>query len=187
MQLSYDEIRRIHRDEKNSSRLVELPSTFYSELNDFIKQEKKAYVSSLKDFSITKARNFTNLKKMIEEIFSTREKKILSRALIASRTGELSARNVASQEDKFFEALLSTIKKHNTILDELFSDSELKESAPKKSELSTIKVSIKQEIPSFVGADMKNYGPYSKSENVELPYKIAKLLISRTFAEEVSS
>ena len=42
MELSYDEIRRIHRLEKNTSRLVEVEPDFYNQLRAFVKQEKEA-------------------------------------------------------------------------------------------------------------------------------------------------
>ena len=65
-ELSYDEIRRIYRLEKNTSKLVELPEDFYNLLNDFVKEQKENYIQNLKDFSIEEARNFANLKKMVE-------------------------------------------------------------------------------------------------------------------------
>lgn len=181
MKLSYDEIRRIHREEKNSSRLVEVESGFYNELNDFIKEEKKEYLDSLKDFSMGKARGFTNMKKMVEEIFMMREKKILSRALIASRTEEVTKRNMASQEEALFESVMCSLEKHNSLLEELFSAAEKKDSSRKG--LNTLPVRILSDIPAFVGADMKEYGPYKKGDAAELPYKVGKLLLSRKLAE----
>lgn len=178
MELSYEEIRRIHRLEKNSARLVEVDQEFYSELTDFLSDEKKSYLDSLRDLSSSKARDFTNLKKMVEEIFALRSKKILSRALIASRTGEASEDHMATQEKQMFRSLLSTLKKHSSILEEIFVGKQ-----DSKKALNKVGVEILSEVPEFVGVDMKDYGPFSKGEVVELPFKIAKFLSEKKLAE----
>jgi DNA replication initiation complex subunit (GINS family) len=62
MRLDYDELRRIHRLEKNTSKLVEVDEDFISSLENFVEDEKKKYLDSLKNFSSSQAREFTNLK-----------------------------------------------------------------------------------------------------------------------------
>ncbi|MCR4335669.1 MAG: hypothetical protein NUV57_03980 [archaeon] len=181
MELSYDEIRRIHRLEKNSAKLVQVEQEFFNFLNEFIFKEKKEYLDSLKDFSSTKSRDFSNLKKMIEEIFALREKKLLNMALVASRTNVSDEDNMATQEKKLFNEILRALKKHNEILGDLFSDNG---STPQnKKDLNNLSVGILSDIPSFVGADMKEYGPFKKGSVEKLPVKIAKLLTERKLAE----
>ena len=107
MELSYDELRRIYRLEKNTSKLVEVDEDFYDSLSDFIQGEKKEYLAGLKSFSSSKARDFANLKKIVDEIFSIREKKLLSKALVSSRNGEGEAGKIASQEKKTFKEILA--------------------------------------------------------------------------------
>ena len=86
MKVDYDELRRIYRLEKNTSKLVELQEDFYNSLNEFVQEEKTNYLDSLKDLSNSKAKDFNNLKKMLEEFFSIRQKKLLNQALIALHT-----------------------------------------------------------------------------------------------------
>src|SRR3989339_670351 len=102
MAIDYDEVRRIYRLEKNSSRLVELQDNFYNELNDFIQKEREEYLESLSEFSHSKTRDFMNLKKIVEAIFSLREKKIMNKALVSSRTREISTEQMPPQEKKLF-------------------------------------------------------------------------------------
>jgi hypothetical protein len=45
------------------------------------------------------------------------------------------------------------------------------------------RIRILSEIPSFVGTDMKEYGPYKPEQVVELPQKIAQLFVSRKLGE----
>ncbi|MEK6958286.1 MAG: hypothetical protein AABW99_04900 [archaeon] len=183
-ELSYDEIRRIHRLEKNTVKLVEVEPEFYNGLYSFLSQEKQDYLASLKDFSSTKARDFVNLKKMVEEIFAMREKKILNRALVSSRTKESSDEHLALQERKMFHEILSTIEKHNSLLEEIFSGG-AKRSGDKK-DLNKLSVKILSDIPEFVGSDMDDYGPFQKGAVVSLPVKIAKLLSERKLVEVIS-
>src|SRR3989344_1995994 len=119
MELSYDEIRRIHRIEKNSSRLVEVNQEFYSEVDNFVALEKETYLKSVKNFSSASARDFLNLKKMVEEIFSMREKKILNYALGASRTKDAGEDHMALQEKKLFRSLVELLETHEAVIEAL--------------------------------------------------------------------
>ncbi len=179
MVMDYDEIRRIHRLERNTSKLVPLSENFYNELNDFVKDQRENYLDSLKEFSPNKARDFTNLKKMIEEIFSLREKKVITKALISSRTKESSLEGMPLPEKKLFEKLLSLLNSHNELMEGFFQG----KSVNRQKDLNIVSVKILSEIPSFVGTDMKDYGPFSKDQIVSLPYAVAKLLVSRSMAE----
>ena len=182
MELSYEEIRRIHLLEKNTSQLVEVQGEFYEELHDFLKNEKQKYLESLKNFSVSNTRDFTNLKKMVEEVFSMREKKILSKALIASRTKEVTDMHMANPEKKIFKEILILLERHNSLLQELFETKQMTEQSKEKN-LDQLNVKILSEVPSFVGYDMKEYGPFEKGEVVSVPLKIGKLLNSRKLGQ----
>ena len=41
-----------------------------------------------------------------------------------------------------------------------------------------------KEVPTFVGTDMQEYGPFSEGQKVDVPSKISKLLVLRKIAEE---
>ena len=183
MQLSYDEIRRIHRLEKNTSRLVDVEPSFYNDLNSFLDNEKKEYLDSLKDFSVTKARDFSNLKRMVEEIFSMRQKKILSKALSAARTNEKKDEPIASQEKELMGKVVGLLEEHNALLEGMFNGNGAKGKKSDGRDLNILSVKIVSDIPSFVGTDLKEYGPFKEGENAELPYKIAKLLSARNLCK----
>jgi hypothetical protein len=46
------------------------------------------------------------------------------------------------------------------------------------------KLVILKNVPTFVGTDMKEYGPFSEGDEVELPEKVAKLFVTRKLAKE---
>jgi len=177
MRLDYDELRRIHRLEKNTSKLVEVDDDFISSLQVFVEEEKKKYLASLKNFSASDAREFTNLKRIVDDIFQMREKKILNKALISAHTKEYEDANMATEEKETFKKIFKILCEHRSIFLSLFGESE---------NVSTdlTKLTILQEVPTFVGTDMKEYGPYSEGQEVELPSKVAKLFITRKIAEE---
>lgn len=175
MELSYDEIRRIHRLEKNSSKLAEVEQEFYNDLHSFLMKEKGEYLASLKDFSSTKARDFSNIKKMVEEVFAIRAKKLLGKALVASRTKDFDEAHMAIQEKGMFRELVLLLERHNRLLEEVFSDSR----GSGEKDLNTLSVEILSDVPGFVGVDMKEYGPFEKGTIVSLPLKIVKLLSAR--------
>src|SRR3989344_6966969 len=169
VEMSYDEIRRIYRLEKNTSKLVEIDDGFFDSLNEFVKSQKEDYIKNLRDFSVAKAIDFPNLKKMIEEIFLLRQKKLMNYALIVSRTGEMPSQSMSVQEKKTFDKLLSVVNDHKSLLQDIFD--EPKKNQKKGKDLNKVSVRILKDIPSFVGSDMEEYGPFTKDSTAELPYK----------------
>jgi DNA replication initiation complex subunit (GINS family) len=176
MKIDFDELRRIHRLEKNTSKLVEVDEDFIDMLASFVDEEKKMYIESLQNFSANEARSFTNLKRIVEEIFLFREKKILNKALIASHTKDSSIENMATQEKEFYKKLLPLLESYSSCCTVLFGGKETKKTL--------VEVEILKDIPTFVGTDMKEYGPFKKGDVVEVPAKVSKLFIARKIAQE---
>ena len=179
--MDYDEVRRIHRLEKNSSQLVELGEDFMSELNAFLSSEREKYLSSLRNGSLRGTRDYTNLEEMVREILAIRERKVLNKALVASRTNEYSLDGMSVQEKELFKKVFSLLKDFKEKASVLFG-SRAKKGSSKEKGLKKLPIKILSDIPSFIGADMKEYGPFSAGQSVELPWKTAELLIQRKLA-----
>jgi len=180
MKIDYDELRRIHRLEKNTSKLVEVEEDFIDSLQAFVEEEKKRYLSSLKNFSSSDGREFANLKRVVEESFLMREKKLLNKALIAVHTKEVDAGKVARQEKDTFKKLLKILDEHYSLYISLFGEAEKSSSAAN----ATLSLKMLKDVPTFVGTDMKEYGPFTEGQVVDLPPKVAKLFLTRKLAEE---
>lgn len=178
MRLDYDELRRIHRLEKNTSKLVEVDDDFISSLESFVEEEKKKYLDSLKNFSSSQAREFTNLKRIIDDIFQMREKKILNKALISAHTKEYDDNNMSNEEKETFKKIYKILVNHREIFSSLFGESE-------KTSTDLNSIIILQDVPTFVGTDMKEYGPFSKGQEVKLPSKVARMFVTRKMAREI--
>lgn len=176
MNINFDELRRIHRLEKNTSKLVDVSDDFIDSIAEFVEEEKKTYLESIKNFSSQNAREFTNLKRIVDEIFSMRKKKILNKALIASHTKESNLENMASQEKDFFKKLLNVIDEYSSCYENFFGE--------KSNKVEETKIKMLKDVPTFVGTDMKEYGPFKKDDVVEIPVKVAKVFLARKIAEE---
>ncbi len=183
MGLDYDELRKIYRFEKNNSSLAEVDGDFFDSLTDFFEKQKKDYLHSLHDLSSSKAKIFSNLRKIITEIFNIREKKLLNKALIASRTGELETSQMASAETETLKQLLVVLNKHQQLLNQILG---IKAKKPVSgSKAGSVSLRVLQNVPAFMGSDMKEYGSFEKGKNIAVPEKIASLLVSRKLAERV--
>lgn len=186
MVVNDDEIRRIYRMEKNTTRIVQIEEDFYNQLNEFVTAEKKAYLAALTDLSTSNEnKEFSTLKKMVQEWCGLRQKKILNLALMAVRTGDSQLEGLAIPEKELFSSLVSELSAHQELLEGLFSQngSAKRSKNHAKTELANIDVKIMNDVPSFMGVDSKEYGPFQNGSVVELPYKVAKLLIGKKLAE----
>ncbi|MBI5553945.1 MAG: DNA replication complex GINS family protein [Candidatus Diapherotrites archaeon] len=181
MELSYDDVRRIHRLEKNSAHLAALEKGFFEGLRVLVEDEKKKYLVSLKEFSPDQARSFSNLKKIIEEIFLLRQRKILHHALVAARGSEGALDHLTEEESHFCFELVKLVAAHQNFLDTVFGSAS-DASLANTTDLNKVSLRISSPVPGFVGADMLEYGPFGKGEKVLLPPAVAELLESRSLA-----
>lgn len=254
MALDFEEMRRIYRLEKSTARLVDVPEDFFAQLHALIEDERTKYFDSLKDLNATRARDFGNLKKLIDEWFLVREKKLLNNVLVSARLEEVDLAHMAAEEKKMFSAVFEALTAHRALTKKVLDangdfapitpiapasiapsltllqpkhdmgdrrrqtpatetesetlvdpDAVIVETpvpipvravvtspptpapAPSSSpSYESAPVRILSEIPSFVGTDMKEYGPYKTGQVVDLPGKIAQLFISRKLGENAN-
>jgi len=181
--LDYDELRRIHRLEKNSSTPVEVGREFFVDLRTFVEVQRGKYILNLKNGSVSGARDYNNLEQVVKEIMDIRERKVLNKALIASRTNEYSLKGLTNEEEKLFKSVFGLLQSFKSDINGVF---EVKAGKGKSKEkgLKKLSLQILSEIPSFIGADMKEYGPFTEGQTVELTEKTAALLVSKKLAEK---
>ncbi len=178
MVLSYEEIRKIHREEKNSSSLTPLPENFLDMLEAFLEDERKKYFDAAKSFSVAETKKYENLLKMIEDIFSLREKKLLNKVLVSSRTGEEKLEGLIYMEKEAFRKISSVLQENKEKITEISKNR-------KKKTTTEVKLKILRDIPEFVAEDTRTYGPFNKEQMVSLPSAVAEFLVRKNFAEKV--
>lgn len=77
----------------------------------------------------------------------------------------------------------STIHEEKTQVDEKFIESTVKNEISTDYNYTIIR--FVKDTPPLVGIDLKNYGPFSKNDIANLPYKNAIILLNEKFAEKV--
>ncbi len=183
--LTYEELRKIEQLERNTPDLVKLDSDFYRELRGHIESleeklhlEEKTNIGSRK--SMLLSNEIKNTKRLTQGIYERREKKIVQGALAAARGGTPHLKNLIQLEKNFYEKLLGTLQEGRRIITE--------EKHQKKSERMTnpsVMIRVLQDIPQFVGHNMKKYS-LKEEDVVTLPPDIAKILIERGVAEKIN-
>jgi len=191
--LTFEKIRDIHRAEKESRKLEKLPDNIMKEAADYI--ERKQHI---KEKTSTDVYELENIKNIIKDLFEIRERKILNLALYSVRTG-LPVENLTKEEEKLFYSLVNILKTfREEFLDKLGNpaamvrmesngDISKKNGSNDKSEKQKTKkrqIRVVQDIPEFVGTDLKSYS-LKKNDIISLDEKIENLLIKRGLAKVV--
>lgn len=179
--MDFDEVMAFHRLEKNTSRLTELPIDFVPELKKLFETESKEYQNALKEENFQKTANFSNLKRVVIELFHLRQKKMLNKALISVKNNEYDEESLLEEEKPFYREMCNAIKKYFSLAEKIIGE----QKTEKKMHLNKISIKLLSEVPAFIGPDMKEYGPFKKEEKVLLPKKTAELLLARNLAEKL--
>src|SRR3989338_9661612 len=102
--LTFDKIRDIERQERDSRTLQKLPDGFIGSLADYLARKESVAEKASADIL-----EIENIKATIKRIFEAREKKLLDMALYTARTGTL-PENLIESEEKSFDAVLEALR-----------------------------------------------------------------------------
>jgi DNA replication factor GINS len=170
--ITFELIRRIQREEQRVPKLTKLPENFYQNVSSYLQQKRKLEEKGERMSGL----ELKNIERLIEDIFNRRERKILDQALISTRTN-IPPENLTEEEEVFFNVLINSIKERRAnILKTVLR-------AVEKEEIATL-IIFKEDVPEFVGSDLKTYGPFKKGDIAKLPEENMKVLIERGIAEE---
>ncbi len=164
--LTYETIRNIIDQEKSSSKLTELPENFFKEAKAYL--DKKVRMSQDDEWRIESA------KTRLQDIVEIREKKVVSAALYATRS-DSKPDNMTKEEETLFNSIINSLSLFRSEVEKSMDTKEREEL-----------VSIKTDISSFVGINMKTYGPLKKGDIITLPKPNADLLIEKEVAEKIA-
>ncbi|MCK4496986.1 MAG: DNA replication complex GINS family protein [Candidatus Aenigmarchaeota archaeon] len=167
--LTYETLRRMMTDEKNSKKLLNLPENFFD--------EAKAYLENKAKFADTKedAWELDSARRVLQDLLEIREGKLLTIALYNIRSGETPG-SITKEEKEFFDNIVNRIKEFQERRREMFEGKKEKMQA----------VAFLEALPQFVGADMKNYGPFERGDMATIPEANAKLLVERGIVKQIN-
>ncbi len=167
---------------------------FYSLLKKYIDEEKKEVERAWREQDIQRLVLFANLVKLVNDIISIRQRKIVTLALASMFDEAWEPENIVGWEKDLYRDVVETVRRYR---ERALVDVGLKEGAEppvekvtesrqlEEKRLKTVRVKILKAVPEFVGTDFKTYGPYAAGETAELPEEIANILLVRNFAEVI--
>ncbi len=167
----YNELRKIHIEEKRSNNICNLKEDFYIEVNKYIEKTKKKLDD---DPDPALRRELENCLKILNEVQKKRIEKILSYGFNEVYNGFDPLENLTSEEKSLYEE----IKKEVTKTKKNFE----KRNVKRKEDI--IKVRVLKEIPKVKGPDGE-YGPFEEGKIYELPRKTGELLINTKRSEMI--
>lgn len=174
--ITYEYIRKIQREEQFEAKLCKVPDDFYENAKKYLEQKRKL---SQKKEDRSGEIEIQNTKRILEDIFNRRETKILNQAVFATRTG-IPVQNLTKLEEKFFRQLVELLKFQREKTLNIFN-----KKTKEKEEEKLQKIKFTQDIPEFMGSDLKKYGPFKSGEEVEIPIENAELMVKSEIAKMV--
>lgn len=190
--LTYDEIRKILRKEREEKGLLKVDSDFIDKVITYLNRkkqfleeiEKKEESSLSKDMKERVEVELKNATAALMEWYNLRERKIVMQALIAARAkGETIDRaKLLAHEKELFDEVINILRKYRGKFQESLQQ-ERKES--EKRDLNKKLIRINEKIEKFLWSDGNVYGPFEEGEVVNLPKEIANYLIENDKAVEV--
>lgn len=201
--ISYDLLFDILRYEKSREDMQSLDKDFFKKVVEYLKQKD---ASMLSINTPTTERELTriqvnNIKKILQEIYDRRERKIINLALYKVRTGsEMINTTVLLEEERImFDNLYLLFSKYkSSILDNILNhkmpfaeNMDAPKSEQKKETFydpeQIVSIRFIKPVPKFLGPELDTYGPFEEQDIASMPYKIATILISKNNAEQIRS
>jgi DNA replication initiation complex subunit (GINS family) len=168
--LTFETLSRIVREEKSSTGLTKLPEDFFEGVGNYL--SKKSRASEGKD----DAWELENAKMVLGDIMKARERKVMTAALTFVDSG-MEPLNLATQERLFFDQAASMVMQFRSEKRKFLEPGQERKSM----------VAFLEDVPEFVGTDMKNYGPFAKGDIANLPEDVTLLLIGKGAAKAIDS
>lgn len=164
--LTYESIRKILDEEKATGRLTNIPESFFIDALNYL--DKKAKVAE-EEWKLDSAR------RRLQDIIELRERKIINSA-VNSVKANVSVDNLTQEEKEFFNSLVALVKAFRQKLQKAMDTKEKEEP-----------IVLLQDIDEFVGANLKNYGPFKTGDMASVPKAVAELLVKKGAGEYLES
>ena len=192
--LTFEAIRELERNEKNSRKLQRIPPDFIQKLGEYISKKE-----SISEKTTSDIMELENVKSTIKRFYELREKKITESALDAARTGMV-PENLNAHEEHAFWLLVGALKdqrerffselnkpkasKIEQVVEEvqtahipsnevLMVKEEIQKSEPI---IKPVLYKVLRTLPAFVGLDMSIY-ELKEGDIKEIPKPLNELLL----------
>lgn len=183
--LSYDEVFRAWRREKEREDLQPLPKDFYTQLSRYIKVlgEEVGLTDEKSLRAKLLAKETKNVKRMARDLHWNRLWKILQ---ILRTRKDIPPDSLTKEEEDLHAVLMEAAMEYRRFLEDVLDGRPpIVERAKTKEKPKRILVRFLQPIPAIVGADMKVYGPFRAEDVATIPPENAEVFAKRGMAVRV--
>lgn len=203
VKITFDTLFSMLRMEKSREEIQDLDKSFFDDVTEYLNEKKELLNKETDGLNVfmdnEKERNMkqlNNIKRILNEIYERREKKIIEMALVKSRTKSdiISTEGLLDTEVQLYEnlvnlfdhfrqgVLLNLVDGKKVELDTLKNIPGNEKEEEKQDDKKKIK--FLYDVPKFVGENLEVYGPFEQEEVAELPQEIAVLLVEKGRAQE---
>lgn len=184
-EMSYKILRRIQQLETSSPTLTKIDACFYQNVSKYLAQ-----LNTLAENEVSPQKHklladeLQNTRKIAWNIYEQREKKIIQVALSTVRSGKPELKNLIEQEKRFYDSLIELIQRtREEIFQKPSNKAPPQDTIPRVDQTGNEKnpnpmVRVTQDIPAFVGTDMKTY-QLRRNDVLSLSKEIAEPLTKR--------
>ncbi len=182
MPADFDALRRVQLHEKNHAALSPLDADFYAACKAAMDELEKQSCEGM----IDAGRERSNMARLLREVISTRQQKILVKAQRDLRTGEVSSDGLAFEEKQLYVSLIKLLEAHESTILPRETIAPIAPQATEGAVDGMVSLRVVQDVMQFVGRDLKVHGPFKANETVKLEKDDAALLLKHGLAQECS-
>ncbi len=176
-EISFEELRKVHLQEKHSSLLFPLPEEFF---NTYLAYIEKFY-SKLKDeFSMEAAKTYENSRKIFAELVKLRGQKIILKAFKDSKGGGVSSEGLTYQEKELYLSMLKLFAEYDSSLSGFKPAPQIEPPIEKSTNLELL-----VDLPQFVSPSGKTIGPLEKGNVIEVDEATKNILLEQGACKEM--
>ncbi len=195
-EINYRFLRKIQQMEKSSPKLSDIRQNFYKEIYEYIQNlEKRKDSEESEQKKKILDEEIENTRKIVNDIYEKREKKIILSAISKARGATPNISNMLDSEKDLYNSIFDTIKNSkNKILsnkkdednDTKKKQDEIEENEKEKELTEDISViRLKKDIPEFIGTDKKKYN-LKKDDIISIPKDMCKMLCNKNVSERIN-
>jgi DNA replication factor GINS len=178
VEFSYDDVKQVWLAEKTSRELVEIPEEFYQNVAKYVAQMNLELKRSEPLRGELLREELQNVFQMVQEIYLSRTLKAIDEVA----QGKLPDTLLERERYAFNEIRQSLEKLCADLIPPTITESaEL--AAPR--EITNVLLIMQAEVPTIVGDDLRQYGPFKKGEIASLPRRSAELMVEHGFARKI--
>jgi DNA replication factor GINS len=187
--ITYETLFEILRLEKSRVELQKLEPGFYSKVSVYLK-DKQTMLSKVEPSNTNEielqAKQISNIKKIVRDIYFRRIKKIINSAMsiLVAPNSVVDMDTMLKSEKQFYDNMIGILDSgKKDVLDCVLAAKEVSCDNIIEKQSENMMVRFIQDVPKFIGEDLEEYGPYTIEDVANIPRQLGQILINKGSAE----